>query len=773
MKTTNKHSRVSFTGITIEGFGSIQREIYFPLNHYGLNMVYGENGQGKTTMFSALVWALYGSPLKDIKKDDIPTWQQFRLPEFKGTRVVVHMNVDGTEFEIARHIGYNGKTRDHKGANNLLVFQNGKLIQEAQHNKQTQEYINELLGMDVKGFTNSIVFGQRAKRLVEADNNEKRALFEQLFETEFVNDLLDRAKTRQQADKEALQTAKAEADRLADGIHGIDEKIQKEQQNLAEYKTERAEKLERMQGHLDTALAVKKNKQDRLKALLDQKKELELALNRDKQTYDAMLQKCWQIEVDDLISGYEADIKVAEREVAGLKKDLEGFKVSELPDMSELQKNAKDARNHAINIQEKRQQAIQNMSQCEEKGKKAKELKSEYEASKAKEGTCGFCDKQFPQEYLKPIQEKWNAKISGEEHVVNQMRLEYKKWRDQLDNYPDTALSDAVEKAEKLEAELDQFSGLVKKHHEELNKKRSWENSLELVQKELDKLLSGLKEAKENKKIGYTQDYRLLTYLEEFPEAHRDVYNRCKELKGIVEQNEEKITKIDLEHNQATWEVDAADRDIDRERERIAEEKEHKRKPLYDVPSLTAQKTEMESSYKEVMADIDRLSLRTDQYQWWIRKAFGASGLKAYIFEAMLGYLNQCVERYASRLGLAVRFGVDMSKASRPFMATCYKDGNVINYTALSGGEKQKIDIVLAFAVHDLVSSIQDVSVLVMDEVFEGLDKSNIEIVFDLIRIKAEKKAVYVVTHSDTIDSRNTKTIRVVKDDYNSTYVQT
>jgi ABC-type multidrug transport system ATPase subunit len=64
--------------------------------------------------------------------------------------------------------------------------------------------------------------------------------------------------------------------------------------------------------------------------------------------------------------------------------------------------------------------------------------------------------------------------------------------------------------------------------------------------------------------------------------------------------------------------------------------------------------------------------------------------------------------------------------------------------------------------MHDLVNSISNINFLILDEVFEGLDPDNIEVIFDLIRLKSDAgKLVFVVTHSQLIDSLGSKSIYV------------
>jgi DNA repair exonuclease SbcCD ATPase subunit len=164
----------------------------------------------------------------------------------------------------------------------------------------------------------------------------------------------------------------------------------------------------------------------------------------------------------------------------------------------------------------------------------------------------------------------------------------------------------------------------------------------------------------------------------------------------------------------------------------------------------------------------DEFAAQLEKVLWWINKGFSASGLKAFVFNAMLTQLNLYVERYAERLGVRVKFSVDLSKASRPFVTTCYKNEVEVEYGELSGGEKQRVDVALAFAMHDLVSHTALVNILIMDEVFEGLDGDGVETVYDLIRLKAgDGKAVYIVSHSNLLDSQYTKHIGI---DYDTEY---
>ena len=158
--------------------------------------------------------------------------------------------------------------------------------------------------------------------------------------------------------------------------------------------------------------------------------------------------------------------------------------------------------------------------------------------------------------------------------------------------------------------------------------------------------------------------------------------------------------------------------------------------------------------------------------EWWLTKGFGSSGIKAFVFNAMLAGLNHYAQKYAARLGFRVEFSVDMTKVSKPFQMLIYSKDKVRDYADLSGGQKQRVDVCIAFAMHDLVSFKTDINIVLLDEVFEGLDNEGVETAFELIRQKAETKAVYVITHSDIIDGLNCKNIWVSSDEDESTIIE-
>lgn len=186
--------------------------------------------------------------------------------------------------------------------------------------------------------------------------------------------------------------------------------------------------------------------------------------------------------------------------------------------------------------------------------------------------------------------------------------------------------------------------------------------------------------------------------------------------------------------------------------------------PIFDdVDLLEKEINDISLTQDSLVFDIDVLTTDQQAYDYLIKNCFSAKGLKSYILDASLNLLNESIQKYINRLGFNVRFWIDTKKASKPFMVDCLIDGESYDYKEFSGGEKSKIDVSAAFAIHDLVSSNNKMNILIMDEVFDGMDNHSIEEVFDLIRMKSEDKSLYIITHSEHIDSINTTLINIKK----------
>ena len=89
-------------------------------------------------------------------------------------------------------------------------------------------------------------------------------------------------------------------------------------------------------------------------------------------------------------------------------------------------------------------------------------------------------------------------------------------------------------------------------------------------------------------------------------------------------------------------------------------------------------------------------------------------------------------------------------------------------YESLSGGEKQKVDIIIQFSIRDMLSKFLNFSsnILVLDEIFDNLDNIGCQKVLDLISNKLiDVSSIFIITHHSDIEIPNDDEIVVIKDE--------
>lgn len=218
-----------FKGLRITGFCAISGTLNYKLNTPGLNIIRGKNGIGKTTIFSALIWALYGDLLKKTK--GVVTWEDMQPKDYKGTKVEIDFTVGDITFTVIRCFKYKGTIEGMQGASRLMIYQDGVYNTELRDKKDVQAYILEILGYSSSLFKNSILFGQKLTRLIGESGPRKKELFEEAFEVSWVGEAKAKAKKHHDEAKEDLMTLQEKEMALEDSIQEIDSNIEELNEN--------------------------------------------------------------------------------------------------------------------------------------------------------------------------------------------------------------------------------------------------------------------------------------------------------------------------------------------------------------------------------------------------------------------------------------------------------------------------------------------------------------------------------------------------------------
>ena len=659
---------VNIKSVKIEGFRSFVEPAIFSFDRPGVNMIKGKNGSGKTTLLESIVWSLYGENLKGTTKDKLISKKQYRAPNFKGTRVVLILEVNTENYMIARHIKFKQETLGFRGDDKLMLFEektegDWTLRAEDLYNGDIQSHITNLIGLDFNTFMNSIVFGQRMKRLVESKPTEKRELFETLFDLDFVEKARLKAKAKKEEATNKYNKVLAGHTILENNLSSYLVQLDRDKLLLANFESDREATLKTYQDKLDLCNSIINEKQKNI------------------ETFSTKLAKNIAY-IENEINPFLAEKDDLQIALAKLNNHLD----TQLQDQNKLSRELSSISNNSV-----QQSSITKSENI---------LVNLKDDLKNVSTTCPTCNGPLPSSDIDNAKSSIKQQIQREKEALKNLQSTLEKDRE--------AILDIQEAQQNLQTDIDSTND------------------------DINDLTSKI-----SKFDSYTQ-------------ARKKLQDENQDL-----QNEIKLFDTDINHQKST---------ITTYNDLITSEKNK----VLDI-DLDAIEQSIETTKTELDDNVSKQTLLTeiiDKINWWVTKGFGSSGLKSYVFFAMLNQLNESILKYCNRLGVLVQFSVDMDKASKPFITKCYKaDGTEISYLELSGGEKARIDVATAFAVYDLISDSKTTfNVMFLDEFFEGLDEEGLYESFDLLRLIATSgKSVFVITHMVNADLLNTKVVEVVK----------
>lgn len=225
------------------------------LSDLGLCLVEGENqdtggsnGSGKSSIFEAVVWCLFGKTTKGVGADEVIRHDALHEPVIGETCVCVTIEEDGEVYEVYRH-------RKHKQhGNKCMMFVNSK-DRTSSTDSATQKLINQLLRLDYKSFVSSVMYPQKAQNFVDMTDTERKAVFSKLIGTERFSEACDRAKAAVKQVTAATQAALQKKSALIGSMDTCYNQISRMEENVGVWERERVKQILRKEEEAENLLA--------------------------------------------------------------------------------------------------------------------------------------------------------------------------------------------------------------------------------------------------------------------------------------------------------------------------------------------------------------------------------------------------------------------------------------------------------------------------------------------------------------------------------------
>ncbi|MBR6322870.1 MAG: AAA family ATPase, partial [Lachnospiraceae bacterium] len=188
--------------LIMEAFGSYaaRTEVDFTKPQQNLFLVTGDTGAGKTTIFDAIVFALYGEASSTAnKKDGAELQSQFASPESEPYAELTFTSLEGGEEAIytVRRVPRHRRLKKKGGDGFIdekesvtLTLPDGSLFNGS--TKEADAKLAEIVGLSKSQFMQVAMIAQgEFMEMLRADSNTKKEIFRKLFGTELYQRIVD------------------------------------------------------------------------------------------------------------------------------------------------------------------------------------------------------------------------------------------------------------------------------------------------------------------------------------------------------------------------------------------------------------------------------------------------------------------------------------------------------------------------------------------------------------------------------------------------------
>lgn len=189
------------------------------LGNNGLYLITGDTGAGKTTIFDAITFALYGEASGDNREPGMlrSKYAEPRTP----TQVELKFLYGGREYCIVRNPEYQrprerGEGTTTQKAEAALTYPDGKVIDKL---RDVNSAVRDLIGLDKSQFSQVAMIAQGSfLKLLLADTKERQSIFRSIFQTDHYVILQNKLKEKANAVYKQWNEASASVKQYMEGI---------------------------------------------------------------------------------------------------------------------------------------------------------------------------------------------------------------------------------------------------------------------------------------------------------------------------------------------------------------------------------------------------------------------------------------------------------------------------------------------------------------------------------------------------------------------------
>jgi len=242
---------IELKNITLRNFlsiGQVTQAVNFDSKE--LTLILGENldlggdgarnGTGKTTLIQGLSYVLFGTPINNIRKDNL-----INRTNAKGMMVTLEFSVNGVDYKIER-----GRKP------NILKFyvdnHEEECVNDAQgENKETQEHIERAIGMTPDMFKQTVALNTYSEPFLAMKANDQRNIIEQLLGITLLSEKAELIKEQIKITKDKITEEEYKVKAIEEANKRIQEQIENLKRRAKLWDTKYNEDLQKLRDDLE------------------------------------------------------------------------------------------------------------------------------------------------------------------------------------------------------------------------------------------------------------------------------------------------------------------------------------------------------------------------------------------------------------------------------------------------------------------------------------------------------------------------------------------
>ena len=672
-------------------------------NHDHGDRGYSRNGVGKSAIFLAIQYALFGDTIESVKADGY-----INLKNKKKMEVEIDFHVGNDHYRVIRG----------RKPNFCKVYKNDQDVSRDTI-ENTTKYIEDVLGFDLDIFKNVYLFDPNIEPFMSLKPAQQKAFIEKLLNLNVLTERAESLKEQRKEIKSDLQVYEKQKEMVESQREKIQNRIGEleSQKQLEELKYNRQkQEIEEELSDIDSVDIEEEkrraNKKDQLnqkiKDLKSQKKDLE-------NQYQYLEKDIEQINEEfNELSQLKNRKSQSDQEYQRLVNEFS--RLEEQAHENEIQKKLIKEVEELKTWQDQIQKQIDTTRQQIQTHEKEK-IDKEQELESLRASKCPYCQQSYhDEEKINEIEEKihdYQNSIETNQKLVDEKLNEYQTHQDQI-NTKEQDITKPLSDIEQTEKELDRYRQKINDFDGSYIQER-----IETLEKKFQDDPEQIKSSKVEEENQLLEQIRSLDY---------QIDGVQKELDGFGE-----VFTLD-----ECYQLESRKRELKSNLENLSMNHE-----FYDEQITKAEKELEENVFN--YENYEYLQKKYDHIELLIKLLTdNKSFVRRKIVDQYIPFLNQKINSYVDHLGLPHVVGInDDLSVDIQYL------GEQVQYGNMSNGQRLRLNLAVSLAFNQLCSILgRKSNIIFVDEYMDSsLDSGGISKAFGFLKSFAND--VFIISHRE------------------------